>query len=457
MSEPQPRAPAVDLLRLCRATSPGLTTAVLVVTGLSGLLPTAFSLASGATVGTLPNAVGAGLDSQAGSRLTWFLTLAVVLFVLMQALGPVRETVADALMVRVDTNLARRIMALTSGPSGIAHLEDPGTVNRLRQAQGVISGNTPGGAIYAFSIVWYRRLTGVAAVLVVVSFRWWLAVALVATQLVVFWWRRRLWEVQTSVIYKRSSALRRSSYLRGVAVDAAAAKEVRVFGLDRWLVARYGREFEESMAPVWDARRRGGPVALGVAALVAVVQGAALLVMTRAALDGALGVGAVVVYAQAIIATSGLGAFAEEHGRTTDGLVSLRVLRELERDLPGPAVGTPGLPVDGLPRRSIRFESVGFRYPGRSDHVFTNLDLELEVGRSVAIVGGERRGQDHAGEAPLRPVRPRRRADHRRRRGPAPARPPGLATASGRHLPGLRPVPILGVRQRGRRRPGPGG
>ena len=43
--------------------------------------------------------------------------------------------------------------------------------------------------------------------------------------------------------------------------------------------------------------------------------------------------------------------------------------------------------VDGLPRRSIRFESVGFRYPGRDDDVFTALDLELEAGRSVAIVG----------------------------------------------------------------------
>jgi ATP-binding cassette subfamily B protein len=43
--------------------------------------------------------------------------------------------------------------------------------------------------------------------------------------------------------------------------------------------------------------------------------------------------------------------------------------------------------VDGLPRRTIRFESVDFSYPGRQEQVFTGLDLELEVGRSTAIVG----------------------------------------------------------------------
>jgi ATP-binding cassette subfamily B protein len=168
---------------------------------------------------------------------------------------------------------------------------------------------------------------------------------------------------------------------------------VRVFGLDRWLVGRFRAEFLESMAPVWQARRHGGSVTVGVAALAALLQGGALFVVARAGLDGAIGVGAVVVYAQAVMGSAGLGSFSEEHGRATDGLASLGVLRELEAELPRPSGAEPGLPVDGLPRRSIRFESVGFRYPGRPDDVFTKLDLELEVGRSIAIVGDNGAGK----------------------------------------------------------------
>ncbi|MDQ4091598.1 MAG: ABC transporter ATP-binding protein/permease [Actinomycetota bacterium] len=393
MTEPSCDASTRDLLGLALRTNRGLTWSVLALTALCGLIPSAFSIASGVTVGTLPAAVRSGMGSPDGSRLTWFLVLSVVLFVLQQALGPVRETVADALLVRVDTHMARRIMALTSTPPGIAHLEDPATVDRLHQAQGIISGSTPGSALYALTIIWFRRLSGVASLAVVVSFRWWLALVLVATQALAFRWRRQAWDAQTSVIFRRSSALRRSAYTRRIATDPVTAKETRVFGLDHWLVDRYRTEFDEGMAPVWAARRRGWPSTVGIGALMVVVHGAALMVVVRAGIDGDIGVGAVVVFVQAVLGTVALAFFGEEHGRATDGLASLGVLQELERELPPPVDAAPGRPVDGLPRRSIRFEAVGFRYPGRDADVFVDLNLELEVGRSTAIVGDNGSGK----------------------------------------------------------------
>lgn len=383
------RASTRDLLRVAGRTSRSLTRAVLAMTAVSGLLPTALSLAAGATIGALPEAVRSGT----ATGLTWLLALTIALFVLQQALGPVRETIADALMVRVDTRMARRIMALTSSPPGIAHLEDPGTVDRLHQAQGLISGATPGSALHALTIIWSRRLSGAASLAVVASFRWWLALVIGAAQVVVFRWRRQAWEAQTRVMFRRSGALRRSAYTRRLATDAATAKETRVFGLDRWLVDRYRAEFDESMAPVWAARRRGWLSTTGVALLVTVVQGGSLLLVVQAGADGDIGVGAVVVFIQAVVGTVALGFFGEENGRATDGLASLRVLTELEQELPPPVDAPPGRPVDGLPRRSIRFESVGFRYPGRDTDVFADLDLELEVGRSTAIVGDNGAGK----------------------------------------------------------------
>jgi ATP-binding cassette subfamily B protein len=365
---------------------------VLATTALGGLLPTALSLASGGTIGALRGAVAAGMSSPEGSRLTRFLALTVVLFVAMQALGPIRETLADALMVRVDAALAWRIMALTSAPPGIGHLEDPATVDRLQQAQGAIAGSSPGSALYQLTMIWVRRLSGCGGFFVLLAFRWWLPALLLAAQVVVFRWRRHIWESHTNVIFRRSGALRLSAYLRRLATEAATAKELRVFGLDRWLVDRFRAEFDRSMRPVW-AARRGGLATVGVAALVSAVQGAALVLVVRAGLDGDMGVGAVVVFAEAVLAVAGLGYFGEQHGRAADGLVSLRVLLDLEAELPPPAESPPGRPVDGLPRRSIRFEAVRFRYPGREADVFDGLDLELEAGRSVAIVGDNGAGK----------------------------------------------------------------
>ena len=387
-AEQKPRASFRSLLRLSWNGHRALTIGVAVSVVVNGVLPTAFTIVSGAMIGTLPEAVAEGMESAAGTRLTRLLVVAVVLFVAQQALGPFKDMLSDALMVRVDTDLARRIMHLASAPPCIGHLETPALVDRLHQAQGAVGGSTPGGALYAASLIWQRRLLGISSVVVLLGFRWWLAAALVAAQFLVYRWRAANWEVQTKVIFGRSNALRRSSYLRKVAVHPGTAKEIRVFGLDGWLVGRYRTAFLDSMAPVWQARRRGGIAVLGVAAVVGVVVGGALLLIARAGLDGSLGIGAVVVYAQAAVGTVSLGSFAEEHTRLTDGLASLRVLRDLEAELLlVPRSADAGQAVDGLPRRCIRFERVGFHYPGREEAVFSELDLEIEVGTSIAIVG----------------------------------------------------------------------
>jgi ATP-binding cassette, subfamily B, bacterial len=389
VADEQALASQVDLLRLCRRTQPALTAAVVVATVAGGLLPTAFSLASGATVGTLREATRTGLHSAAGHRLDLLLGLAVALFVAMQALGPLRETLADSLMVRVDADLARRIMRLTANPPGVAHLEDPALVDRLEQAKGAMGDSTAGGAAYNLVVVWLRRLGGVTALIVLASFRWWLVPIVVANQLVVFRWRRRNWAILTKVVFGRSDALRRAAYLRRVAIDASTAKETRVFGLDRWLVDCYRAVFLDAMASVWALRRRSGLLTLAVAALVAAVHGAILVLVVRAGLDGSIGIGRVVVYIQAAVMSAGIGSFSQEDGKVADGLASLAVLQDLEAHLPRPdeAVAAAGLPVDGLPRGSIRFESVGFTYPGRDRPVFDGLELELEAGRSTAVVG----------------------------------------------------------------------
>jgi ATP-binding cassette subfamily B protein len=51
------------------------------------------------------------------------------------------------------------------------------------------------------------------------------------------------------------------------------------------------------------------------------------------------------------------------------------------------SVNSGRLSADGMPRRAIRFEDVTFTYPGRSAPVVDHFDLEIEAGRSLAIVG----------------------------------------------------------------------
>jgi len=125
--------------------------------------------------------------------------------------------------------------------------------------------------------------------------------------------------------------------------------------------------------------------------VAAVFRGAELLVLTGAAgeaVTGTISLGHAVIILGATLTAASLGIFHDGHWYLGEALAALRQVEGLESaagKVGGVIGGTKS--AAGLPARSIRFEGVGFRYPGRDRPVFASLELEIEAGRSLAIVG----------------------------------------------------------------------
>jgi ATP-binding cassette subfamily B protein len=383
------------LLRAMAHASPGLGLAAVGVALLSGALPPAFNLAAGAVAGAAESAVRAG-DRSLGS-LTPALLAATALYLGIHVLAPARDALGSALMRRVDAALNLDIMRAMSRPRGVAHLEDAEVLDRIAQAQGELTAITPGaGAAYLIQ-VWSQRLQGTLSLVIVAGFLPWLALALLVAHVIAYHWRRWHSRQMTSVVMGRTEELRRAHYLRRLATEPDAAKEARVFTLAAWFRGRYREEFLAVMADVWRRRRKGGLIALAVSVGMFGMEAGALALVARAGVRGEIGFGTAMVYAQVVVATSTLGQFSEHHLFVTDGAMSLRKLHDLQGAVPAAVAAMDGArPADGLPRRSIRFEGVRFRYPGQRDEVYAGLDLEIEAGRSLAVVG-----QNGAGKTTL--------------------------------------------------------
>jgi ABC-type multidrug transport system fused ATPase/permease subunit len=303
----------------------------------------------------------------------------------------------EALMRRVDTTLTADVMRAMSTPRGVAHLEDARVLDQLTQAQGEVTAITPGaGAAYLVQ-AWGQRLQGSLSLVIVARFSPLLALALLVGHVVSYRWRRWHSQQMTSVVMGRTEGMRRSHYIRRLAVEPEAAKEARVFSLAPWLKGRYRHEFLAVMDDVWRRRRRGGLVALAVSLGMFGLEAGALVLVARAAVRGDIGFGAATAYAGVLVATSNLGQFSEMHLFVTDGAMALRKLRDLQHTVPDAVVPLGGsTPAAGRPHRSIRFEGVHFAYPGAGAEVYAGLDLEIEAGRSLAIVG-----QNGAGKTTL--------------------------------------------------------
>jgi ATP-binding cassette subfamily B protein len=217
----------------------------------------------------------------------------------------------------------------------------------------------------------------------------------------------RLWvarELDTAAVglAEQAGPLRRAGYFRNVALEAATAKELRIFGLADWALERFRTLWQRAMEPAWRARQRHGRL---MAAAMVAVTGAYVVVAAAIALAGVRGeidVGQVAVF---LAAAAGVGAVAW----TADPEWGLRMASRavlqataLERELGAARPGQASSPVQhrrpaaGRPHREIRFEGVSFRYPGSETDVLRGLDLVIPAGRSLAIVG-----QNGAGKTTL--------------------------------------------------------
>jgi ATP-binding cassette subfamily B protein len=121
---------------------------------------------------------------------------------------------------------------------------------------------------------------------------------------------------------------------------------------------------------------------------LAVAEGIAVGAVALAANGGRVSVGHAVVLVQAILGAAVLGTYNEGHWLLTECARALDRVGEVEAEGATASIVAGGASsTEDLPLRSIRFEGVRFGYPGSERPIFDSLDLEIEAGRSLAIVG----------------------------------------------------------------------
>ncbi|GAA4623059.1 ABC transporter ATP-binding protein [Actinoallomurus vinaceus] len=381
-------SPRHRVLKTLAADSPGLLAGALVFMIAEGLVPNLVLIAMGRTVGAIPGVVRSGLGSHDGHVLLTRLVVAGVLYALSLLRGPAEDVLTAMVRAKMSAVQQRRLIEAVSAPAGIAHLEDPAVLDRLASAQGELSAYEPAGAAMTLIGQLGDRLSGALACLVLAGFRWWLGLGLFVMWLLVRRPLRALVRARIATFRKATEPLRRSWYYLHLAFGTTAAKEVRVFGLGRWLVAGYGDRNTEAMRPAEkEIRRLNRWIALSTVAVLA-GYGTAAVTLGTAAYRHAIPLGTLVTMLTMLPSTLQVGGLTAADIALETMLSSVPDLDSLTADLrPPPLPAGGGRPVAGTPRREIRFEGVSFRYPGADHDVLGGLDLVLEAGRSTAIVG----------------------------------------------------------------------
>lgn len=280
----------------------------------------------------------------------------------------------------------------------VVFFENPKNLDILEKA-------TQGAMMSAWTLVWMlfsmaRTMATLASFLVVLAQLHWLAMLVVAVttapqMVATSYFARRYWQMRTDLA--EDSRLR--FYLTWLMTQRDPAKEVRVFGLANYLLARfrfYWHKFYRQEIGLAN-RRELTEFFLGLLSCAGAVG-----VWVYLALQGvarAISLGDVVLYAQAVDNCQGnLVALFNQGGKLYEQtlfLSNLFALLDLKSTaLEGALRGPEGdsrrwgtRPVPARIERGLEFRNVSFRYPGSPNWVLRHLSFCLRPGESVAVVG----------------------------------------------------------------------
>src|SRR3954447_4886969 len=357
----------------------------------AALMPVAFIVATSAVVGRVPGAVNAGLDSPEWRSLRNTLIVAGLLFVVQQVIGPLEFMTEFMLAWEVDDRLRERASAASFGPVGVAAIEESEIYDTLADLSYAERGTgfSPGSACWGTLVLLAMYLQwAVAAVLIGIVYTWWAALVLAVGPLTMRVAIRTGFGMHARFESSFSKLRRRASYFRDLITGAEAGKEMRVYGLREWLGDHYRTTSLAALLPVWRSRRRRIYGAYALSAPVwLVLSGIATIGAARAAADGSLTIGQLAYVLQGIALIGNLGSFNDNSDYQTEwGLHSFVGLEQLEERVAAEEQTSGTADAAGLPHESIRFEHVVFGYDEGAP-VLRGLDLTIEAGKSLAIVG----------------------------------------------------------------------
>jgi ABC-type multidrug transport system fused ATPase/permease subunit len=347
-----------------------------------GLLPIALVLA----IGDVVAAVGGDDDT---ADLARGLIVVAIVFAVSQVLASVHAQVSANLGDRTSSWLQDQLLDATLTPDGIRHMESSELTDRLAVAQDFDLGRSGPPMDISIGIIaggLVEFVAGLGQVGVLATYRWWVALLIGAVWISTHWLLRES-SSTTRLDDRIQAAQRRSEYTYRLAVDPPAAKEIRLFGLSEWSVGQFTESCRQLVELRWNAMRlRESPLVWSVVLLGGLNLGLFWL-LARDAEHGLIDLGEIAVYAQAAVGVAAL-AFGGLNWALPPAAESVAMVEGLRRSMAEKGRLPDGhLGAGGLPSTAIELRRVTFSYPGRDVPVLDGLDLTIEAGTSIAIVG----------------------------------------------------------------------
>ncbi len=328
------------------------------------------------------------LFTLAGPTLTWVgveLGLVAARALVVQTHGYAQVVLRSKLGLHVNSMILEKAARVS-----YARFEDPEFVNSMTQARREASSRPLSLVNHSLAMVRHViTLVGYAAL--IVGLGAWAVLVIVATALPPFLAEARHGRKTFAMQRARTMRNRRLFYLEAVLTTDQTVKEVKLFGLAKWLTDKYreihlGFHGEESALAASHGR---WSFALGFLANLALYGAYAVIALRTVA--GIISLGSMTLYITILRqGQSTLQSALSSVARIYEDdlfMTNLYEFLEVPEDEPDAGEDFPPLEEDGSVAPRIEFRDVSFRYQGAERPALANVNLVIEPGETVALVG----------------------------------------------------------------------
>jgi len=281
---------------------------------------------------------------------------------------------------------------LRSVGAPLERFEDAGFYDRLSRAQAAAGAELTGILRNAAETV--RQAGAMAGMLTIAAS----GHPMVAVLLFLACWLVLARRLRLEIDVKRSARERTTDgrmadELKRTLADPAAMKELKVFGATGYVKRLWYAKASAYEIVRNDYRRKEGKASAGFALAFAATLFLSLAILLLRLDNGALTIGTVAVVFQTILQSQNVPmqlsfTLSKLYVQGTKASDLAEFVSEPYQEETGTAGHLPAEPI-----RTIRFENVGFTYPGSTQATLSGINLTLRAGEKVALVGDNGSGK----------------------------------------------------------------
>src|SRR3984893_12045683 len=377
------------VLKIVWQSGPGVVVFGLVARLFASLLPLALLWIPKLIVDAIVHARAA--QQVVSPRLWWLVAAEFGLAVLTGILGRAIDYSDSLLADKYTRHVSIQVMKHAAELDLIAY-EDPVFYDRLERAR--VQATDRLGMIQQIGRLIQLVITTITLSVTIVDYSLWLMLLLIAGVLPAFLGESHFAFLGYAKNFRQTPIRRQLDYLRPVGGSKEAAKELKLFGLSKFLTQRFTKLsdgiYEENVA--LSRRKLIAGAFLSLIAYMGYYSAYAFVIWRT--VTGVYSLGLWYLLSGAILqASSNIQQIFSTVSGIADQALFLTDLLAFFDMKPTIQSKPDALPAPSPIRQGFEFRNVSFRYPGTERRVLDRLDFQLQTGQRVALIGENGQGK----------------------------------------------------------------